>query len=241
MGLVRKTSEVVADDLERQISDGSLKSGDQLPTIDQLAIQYGVGKSTIREAISQLKARGLVQPRQGEGTFVTPNANDALQHANHALGNIPLALTGNPEELIQLLQVRRLIEGGCVVAAAESADETDMLRMANIVHKMQDAVDNEEMSRLYDIQFHMEIAKASRNPFLLKIMETISEALNQTIRDSRSLWLYRGQQQNHQLYLDHRSIYEAIHDRDAALAKQRIEAHLDNVSAALKEYLNASI
>ena len=238
MGLVRKTSEVVADDLQRQISDGSLKSGDRLPTIDQLAIQYGVGKSTIREAISQLKARGLVQPRQGEGTFVTQSADFALQSANHALGNIPL-LTGNPEELIQLLQVRRLIEGGCAAAAAESGTEDDMLRMANIIHKMEDAMDNEEMSRLYDIQFHMAIAKASGNPFLLKIMETISEALNQTIRDSRSLWLYRGQQQTRQLYMDHLGIYQAIRDRDDVRAKERIEDHLDNVSAALREYLSS--
>ncbi|QSO51033.1 FadR family transcriptional regulator [Alicyclobacillus curvatus] len=230
MSLTRKTSEIVADDLEKQIEEKSLEPGDRLPTIDQLAIQYGVGKSTIREALSQLKARGLIQPRQGEGTFVS-------QDAQGALANIPLRLSGDVGELMQLLHVRRLIEGGCAATAAQEADDQDLLRLQNILKKMEAAVDNEELSRLYDIQFHMGIAQASKNPFLLRIMETMSDAMNATIRDSRWLWLYKGQQQTRQLYLDHLSIYEAIANRDAALAQRRIEAHLDNVTEALREYL----
>lgn len=229
MSLSRRTSEIVADDLQKQIKEGSLKPGDRLPTIDQLAVQYGVGKSTIREALSQLKARGLIQPRQGEGTFVK-------QDATGAFSNIPLTLTGNPEELVQLMEVRRLIEGGCASAAAKEADEQDLLKLFNIIKKMEAAVDNEELSRLYDIQFHMGIAQASKNPFLVKIMETMSDAMNATIRDSRSLWMYESQQQNTQLYLDHKSIYEAIAAHNPDLAQQRIEAHLDNVVAALREY-----
>ncbi|QSO47631.1 FadR/GntR family transcriptional regulator [Alicyclobacillus mengziensis] len=230
MSLTRKTSEIVADDLEQQIREKSLQPGDRLPTIDQLAIQYGVGKSTIREALSQLKARGLIQPRQGEGTFVS-------QDAKGALSNIPLSLSGDPGELIQLLNVRRLIEGGCAATAATEADEQNLLRLQNILKKMEAAVDNEELSRLYDIQFHMAIAEASKNPFLVRIMETMSDAMNATIRDSRSLWLYKSQQQNRQLYLHHLSIYEAIRLHDKELAQQRIEAHLDDVTEALREYL----
>lgn len=229
MSLVRKTSEIVADDLEKQIKEGSLKPGDRIPTIDQLAVQYGVGKSTVREALSQLKARGFIQPRQGEGTFVK-------QDAKGALSNIPLPLSGDPEALVQLLEVRQLIEGGCAAAAAKHADEQDLLRLFNILKKMEAAIDNEELSRLYDIQFHMGIAQASKNPFLVKIMETMSEAMNATIRDSRSLWMYESQQQNMQLYLDHKSIYDAISESNSELAQLRISAHLDNVVAALKEY-----
>lgn len=233
MGLVRKSFEVVADDLTKRIENHLLKPGDRLPTIDQLSQDFGVGKSTIREALSQLKARGLIESKQGEGTFVMANAKAALS-------KIPTIVSGNPKELFQLLEARQLIESGCIQKAASARDEADLLRLSDLLDKMKQALDNEELSRLYDIQFHMSLAAATKNPFLTQIMDSMSDALNHTIRDSRSLWLYRGQNQTKDLYEDHLSIFQAVKTQDASLAKQRIDAHLEHVRQALSEYVSSS-
>ncbi len=79
VGLIKKSYQVVAEELLKMIENGLLKPGDRIPTIDSLAEQYGVGKSTIREALSQLKARGLIEARQGEGTYVKMTASEALR------------------------------------------------------------------------------------------------------------------------------------------------------------------
>ena len=71
MNLNRKNVEIIADELERQIEKGILKPGEKLESIEKLAERYRVGRSTIREALSRLKAKGMVEARQGGGTYVT--------------------------------------------------------------------------------------------------------------------------------------------------------------------------
>lgn len=230
MPLVRKTFEVVADELLARIDQGLLSPGDRIPTIDHLAQEFGVGKSTIREALSQLKAKGLIEARQGEGTFIKKRPEDSLS-------NVPLTVASDPASLMQLLEARILIERGCVGIAARMRDEQDLQNFEEIIAHMQLAIDQEELSRHYDIAFHMMIAQATKNPYLEQIMQGMSEAMNLTIRDSRSLWLYRGASQTRDLFEEHRSIFEAIQAKNADLAQQRIVAHLDHVRQALLEQL----
>ncbi len=231
MSLLRKSFEVVADDLENRILQKTFKPGDRLPTIDQLAIQYGVGKSTIREALSQLKARGLILAKQGEGTFV----QDTLQST---FSNVPFQLREDPQELFQLLVVRRIVEGGCAEISAIYRDANDLLVLRQIIDHMGLATNNEELSRNYDIQFHHALAKASKNVFLMRMMDTISKTLDITIRDLRTLWLYRGENSTQNLYKEHLDIFLAVEDQDPHLAKMATETHLDHVRQALEAYLN---
>ncbi len=227
MSLIKKSYQVVADGLQKMIEEGILQPGARLKTIDKLAEQYGVGKSTIREALSQLKARGLIESRQGEGTFVKQDATDALKA-------LPALLISNREELTHLLQVRKIIESGCAELAALHHDEHDEKTLREILDNMMISRDNEEMGRIYDIQFHMAIAHATKNPFLRNIMESISEAMNQTIRDYRNLWLYSKDGSSTRLYQEHSEIFEAIRSRDPKKARRMTEKHLARVEKALE-------
>ncbi|WP_035101904.1 FadR/GntR family transcriptional regulator [Aneurinibacillus terranovensis] len=228
MSLLKKSYQVVAEDLEKMIHEGVLKPGMKIATIDRLAEQYGVGKSTIREALSQLKARGLVESRQGEGTYVQKSAQFALTSMH------PLII-GNREELTYLLQVRKIIETGCAELAAQQRDSSDLEKLEDILKKMSVSLENEEISRIYDIHFHMGIAAATKNPFLISMMEGISEAMNHTIRDTRNLWLYSKDESATRLYQEHYEIYAAIKERDAAKAKRLITKHLLRVEHALAD------
>lgn len=230
MSLMKKSYQIVAEDLQKLIEEGILTPGARLKTIDKLAEQYGVGKSTIREALSQLKARGLIESRQGEGTFVKNSAVTALQQ-------LPVLTVGNREELVHLLQVRKIIETGCAEIAAIAHDEQDEAELKEVLTNMAISGDNEEMSRIYDIQFHIAIAKASKNPFLKNMMDSISEVMNYTIRDSRNLWLYSKDGSANRLYQEHYEIFEAIRSRDPKKARRMLEKHLNRVEKALEANL----
>lgn len=231
MSLIKKSYEVIAEQIEKLIEDGTLEPGTRLPTIDRLAEQYNVGKSTVREALSQLKARGLIESRQGEGTYVEKSASAALKA-------IPPIIASNHEDLVKLMQVRQIVESGCAELAALNRDEDDLLRLSSIIANMEDALQDEERSRMYDIEFHIAIAYATKNHYLQNMMESISEALNLTIRDSRNLWIYQGEDKKDgttsRLYHEHYEIFKAIQNKDSHGARSLLTQHLVRVRQVLE-------
>lgn len=234
MSLLRKSFEIIASELENQIQTHILKPGDRLPTIDQLSLQFNVGKSTIREALSQLKARGFIVVKQGDGTFVQNDLEATFSDINYPL-------TKDPQELYQLLSVRRILEGGCAEIAATSRDEHDLEELHKIINQLKSAVNNEELGRIYDIQFHHTLAKASKNPFMLKLMDTIAETMNLTIRDLRSPWIYRGEKTIKALFQQHLDILLAVEKGEPHAARKAMEAHIDHLREALEEHLKTTI
>ncbi|WCK55111.1 FadR/GntR family transcriptional regulator [Aneurinibacillus sp. Ricciae_BoGa-3] len=226
MSLIKKSYEVVAEDLEKMIEEGIMNPGERIKTIDRLAEQYGVGKSTIREALSQLKARGLIESRQGEGTYVKRSAKVALT-------TLPPLIAGSAKELTYLLQVRKMIETGCAELAAQAREAEHLAQFEEILESMAVSIENEEMSRIYDIQFHRMIATSTGNPYLIKMMESLSDAMNHTIRDTRNLWLYSRHDSGVRLFQEHCEIYAAIKEQDGAKARDLVTHHLRRVEEAL--------
>lgn len=130
-----------------------------------------------------------------------------------------------------------MIEGGCAEIAALAHDGQDEATLRDILNNMAASGDNEEMARIYDIQFHMAIAQATKNPFLKNMMESISGVMNYTIRDSRNLWVYSKDGSPKRLYQEHLEIFEAILSRDTKKARRTMEKHLARVEKALEEHL----
>lgn len=226
MSLHKKNYEIITDELRRIIEAGLIKPGEKLDTIDQLAAQFRVGRSTVREALSQLKALGLVESRQGGGTYVKkpglePQAVlDSLQTSN--------------AELTEVLQVRKILEVGAAELAAKHRTEDDVEELGKIVEQMRDAVGNEEISQIYDTNFHLAIAKASGNKMLETMMTHIPTAIYRTIQDSRKLWLYSGKDTAGKLFEEHRKLFEAIRDGDPKAAAATMAKHLAQVESALR-------
>ncbi|MGG1516924.1 FadR/GntR family transcriptional regulator [Paenibacillus oryzisoli] len=226
MNLYKKNYEIIADELRRILEAGLIKPGEKLDSIDQLAAQYRVGRSTVREALSHLKALGLVESRQGGGTYVKkpgprPQAVlDSLQTSN--------------AELIEVLQVRKIIEVGAAELAANYRTEDDVKELGKIIEQMRNAVGNEDISQIYETNFHLAIAKASGNKMLESMMTHISSAIHRTIQDSRRLWLYSGKDTAGKLFEEHRRLFEAIRDRDPQAAAATMTRHLAQAESALQ-------
>lgn len=223
-----KGHEIVKRMILSQIEEGTLQPGERLPSVVDLATAYGVGRSTIREALSALKATGWIDVKHGGGTFVSKTL-PTLQ----ADMKDPFA---EADDLIELLEVRIWLESGAAVSAAERRTPQDLTTLQQIVHRMELALqqDDTALSEQADIDFHLAIANASHNQLLNSLMSSLSSKLTETIGKSRQLWFFEDKSSASQLLKEHQMIYEAIAEQDGKRASQLITAHLRKVRMVLK-------
>lgn len=227
----KKIYEVVTDELVQMISSGQLKPGDKLDSVEQLAENFQVGRSAIREALSALRVMGLVEMRQGEGTYIKEYNPSALSNA------IFTTMLMKEKDIQDLLEVRKILEIGAVRAAAINWKKDDLERILKALDDMRVAVGSETLGEQADLDFHIGIAKASHNALLEHMMVSVSEIMGNTMRETRRLWIYSKETTLERLYQEHIHIYEAIRDRDATKAEERMITHLVKVEDVLINYL----
>ncbi|MGG3283299.1 FadR/GntR family transcriptional regulator [Paenibacillus solani] len=228
----QKGHEIVGEHLLQQIREGQLEPGQKLPSVVELAEAYGVGRSTIREAVSALKAMGWVDVRQGGGTYV----KSVLPSEPRSGADL---LFQGAESLVELLEVRKVLESGAASLAAERRTEQDLERMRDALSLMEHGLnvnDTAEGERA-DVAFHMAIAAASGNSLLIQMMESLSDRLNASIQKSRELWFYKEQSTASRLLKEHQAIFAAIEQQDKELAGAGIAAHLTKVEQVLRAAL----
>lgn len=227
----KKLYEEVAESILELIKQGELRPGDKLSSVEQLSESFQVSRSAVREALSALRAMGILDIRQGEGTYIKEFQADML--------SLPVssAVLMGQNDLAHLLEIRRILEAGAAFAAAERRTETDLTAMKKALAEMKAGFGNEELGEQADFSFHLAIAVASQNPLLVSLMSSVSGIMVETMRETRQLWLYGKQVTVERLYRDHEGIYEAIEQKDAILAQKRILDHLGAVEEVLKEFI----
>jgi len=225
----KKIYEVVIDELLHMIRAGKLKQGEKLDSVQQLAENFQVGRSAIREALSALRVMGLVDMRQGEGTYVTEHNPAALSKAMFS------ALLMDEKDIRDLLEVRKILELGVVQSAAAYRTKSDLKDLKAALMAMKEAGD-EELGEKADLDFHMSLAHASQNQLLVHLMSNVSEIMVEAMRETRKLWLFSQHHTVEQLFLEHQEIYEAIKLRDGEAAQRCLLRHLEKVEMTLLNY-----
>ncbi|MEH7354753.1 FadR/GntR family transcriptional regulator [Neobacillus drentensis] len=226
----KKIYEEVAEAIYEMIRSGQLKPGDKLDSVQQLAENFQVGRSAIREALTSLRAMGLVEMKQGEGTYIREFEKDQIRFP------LSTAILMNKDDIAQLLEVRKIIESGTAAAAAKRRSDQHLSMMWAALEAMLDAKGDEELGEKADLQFHLALAEAAQNQLLMNLLNHVSDLMVETMRETRKFWLFSKQTTIEQLYKEHLDIYEAIKDQDEAAARNRMLIHLDNVSAILRKY-----
>jgi GntR family transcriptional repressor for pyruvate dehydrogenase complex len=221
----KKIYEQVAEHIKQMIEQGFLKPGDKLPPMNELAVQFGVSRATVREAFSSLVGMGLIDLRHGEGTFV-----QKIDVQTMVTEPMNAALLLGWSDLQQLMEVRRLLETGIVGWACERAAAEDLRAIADALTTMGRAEEHLEEQVSADLQFHMAIAQASGNDVLINLMNTLSEGIRSFLRN---VWAEDGQEQR--LLDEHRELYEAIAARDKQRATQLLLAHLERTEQFLQQ------
>jgi GntR family transcriptional regulator, transcriptional repressor for pyruvate dehydrogenase complex len=226
----KKLYEEVAEAIYELIRTGELKPGEKLDSVQQLAENFQVGRSAIREALTSLRAMGLVELRQGEGTFVSEFDTDQITFP------LSTAILMNKKDIIHLLEVRKIIEIGSVIAASRKRTEQQLNVLWDALKEMESASGNEELGEDADLKFHLALADAAQNPLLFSLLNHVSGLMKETMKETRRVWLFSKQTTMEQLYLEHLNIYEAVRDKDENNAGHYMLVHLQNVETILQKY-----
>ncbi|MCM3734795.1 FadR family transcriptional regulator [Bacillus cytotoxicus] len=205
------------------IKNGTLKPGDKLLPVHQLAEQFQVGRSAVREALSALRAMRLIEMKQGEGTYVKNFTPSALT------SSLSTTLLMKQEDIVNLFEVRKVLEVGVVGAAALKRTDENIHNMKRWLDEMQKGMGDEQAGEKADFHFHMAIAEASHNNILLELMNHVSEMIAEAIGETRRIVLYGEQTTAERLLEEHRKIYEAVLKNDVEAAQQAMQNHLTNV------------
>ena len=164
----------VAGRMEQQITRGAYKPGDQLPTEPELMQHFGVGRSSIREAVKILVNRGMVKVQQGVGMFIiTTEPKESL--SNKLMG----------AHYQDLNEVRLLLEVKIAEKAAIHRNAKDLSKMKAFLKDRARFAKEKNMEETIqaDINFHTAIAEASGNPILIDLYKTIATHMKQSFMD----------------------------------------------------------
>ncbi len=211
--------EQIVQQIEESILKGTLKEGDQLPAERELALQFGVSRTAVREAIKALHEKGLVDAYPGRGTFIANgNSNSMRQSLDRILKS------GTSDGAAHLVEIREILEPEIAALAAGRASEQDLATMREAVSVMDNARHDADAFIEADLDFHLSLAEAAANPFVLSLIDSIVGLL----REQRMRIFYvdggpeRGQ-------VHHKRILDAMERRDSRAAREAMQAHLRQV------------
>jgi len=223
----RNHYEHITEELKRLIADGELRPGDKLPSTKELSERFGVGRSTMREALSALKAMGLIDVRQGGASTVLAAPTPA------GLEGLRL----NRQTILDLLEARLPFEVTNAGLAARKRTDEDVAAFRAILAEMEASLGDEAEGERTDLAFHRQLAAATHNSVLLTLFEAVSSQMELAIRETRRAELYANRPVAGRLYQEHAAIYQAVSAGDAAGAEARMREHLQHVERIILKHL----
>jgi GntR family transcriptional regulator, transcriptional repressor for pyruvate dehydrogenase complex len=211
--------EQIVQQIEESVQNGALKVGDQLPAERELAGQFGVSRTAVREAVRALREKGLVEAFPGRGTFVTDGTSKGIrQFMDRMVRN------GQLEGFAFLVEVREILEPEIVALAAMRAEEQHLAEMREAVSIMDGARRDPEAFIEADLDFHLALAEAASNPLILSLIDSIVGLL----REQRmGIFCVDGGPERGQYH--HKRILEAVEHGDSPGAREAMRAHLEQV------------
>ncbi len=222
----KKISEEIMEQLARLIREGVWQAGAKLPSEKELEEMFGVSRTSVREALTGLAAIGAIEMRHGGGHFVRQMDFD------HYINPLTISLMAQRESILQLLELRRIIEVEAAALAAERARPEDLQRMEEALDAMEREVRADQVAHEWDFQFHMALVESTQNPLLVKVIHNVAglfaQAMEQTRQHTRSI---PGRPL--EVVREHRRIFLAIQAGDGKSASQCMQEHLDNVRKKL--------
>lgn len=217
-----RLSEQLADALAVSIREGQLPVGQRLPTEGMLVERFGVSRTVVREALSRLKMLGLIASRQGSGAFVM---------RREASTQAPLVLNpdGSIDAVVQMVELRRALEAESAALAATRRSKQDIQQIKATIQTLQRAVASGGDGVAEDVAFHIAIATAARNPFLLATLAYLNQFLLDATRVTRANEATHADFAQ-QVRDEHALIIQAIEAEDPIAARLAGATHMVNAA-----------
>ncbi|RVD61223.1 FadR family transcriptional regulator [Mesorhizobium sp. M2D.F.Ca.ET.185.01.1.1] len=210
-------STLVASSISREIAQGRLKPGDQLPTEQALATTFGVSRNVVREAIARLRSEGRIWSQQGRGAFVADAANATVL-------TIDYETLQRADSFRNLFELRGVLEVQIAALAASRRSDADIAAMEQALDGMRTAPYGSVAWLKNDLGFHRAVAEATQNPYMGQFLVFVSERVRESI-------LAAGNQQKSDDMArttlgEHERILAAIKAGDAKGASAAMTRHL---------------
>jgi len=229
-----RLADVVAREIEQRMLEGRLKPGDRLPSERDLSVQLGVSRASLREAIQKLAARGLLESRQGGGTFVTDRLDSSFGNPWEEI------LRDHPAVHEDMLEFRNMLEGRAAECAATRATATDRERVRQCLAALEDSFGGEDLDLQVDtdLAFHQAIAEASHNVIVGHLTASLLRLMRDNLRRNLSE-LMQVPAARDALLDQHRAVWRAIEQGDAGKALDAAANHIGYIRQNLTRILRS--
>jgi DNA-binding FadR family transcriptional regulator len=210
------TTSQVAHRLLDYVKSSDLGPGSKLPPERQLATELAVARSALREALAALDLLGVVESRQGSGTYISDEPSELLPEA------IEWGLMLGRQRTLDLAEARRHIEVDVAQLAAQRGSHEEIAALGDILSRMETARSDPDQVLEADVEFHLAIATMAKSSVLADILTSVRSLLR--------VWIRRGLTMESDPAADtleeHRAVYTAIASRDEAAAREAMTRHM---------------
>ncbi|SFE68769.1 FadR/GntR family transcriptional regulator [Succiniclasticum ruminis] len=208
------------------VMDGTIHKGDKIPSERELSEQLGIGRSTLREAIKVLVMLGLLEIRQGQGTYIS-EGNDGFYTAPLSWG-----LIIGFKSVSEIAEIRVILESEAARLATQRGGNQDMKQLDKIIANMHDAVEGNDVKAftVADVEFHMTIVQATGNAAIVQMLKTIRRLLE--------IWIEKVLVDKSSMLItlkEHEAVYEHMRLGDAEGACEAMRKHISAAGMRLKK------
>jgi len=219
-----KISEAVADQILKMIENNTLKVGDKLPTESELEVKLGVSRTAIREGMQRLKMINVLEVKPGRGTFISSRAKTNLLNFTN------LNLKYNKKTLLEILELRKMIELGNIELIFEKKNDEDLKEIKSCLEHHE-----KDIGSIFppegDLSFHAALARATHNSVLINFF---NEYLMTLILEGQVGFSFS--KKDYQKSLDiNKKIYESIVNNDKDTARKIMEEHFEWLADELSD------
>lgn len=200
-----------------QIVSGRLEEGEKLPTEKEISAMFGVSRPVVRDALNRLRADGLVQARQGSGTYVLRRPSDRLK---------TFANSADMAALLRCFEVRIPLEAAAAALAAERRTASQLARIEKIFDRMKGDVKTGHITIDNDLSFHAAIAEATGNEFFPGVLKHLHGSVAGFMDVSLNITRTGSRERIQEVLKEHTIILEAIQAREQDAAEVAMRFHL---------------
>ncbi|MCL1981384.1 MAG: FadR family transcriptional regulator [Proteobacteria bacterium] len=217
------TYRVLIERISEMIRSGELQPGGRLPPERKLAEMFGVSRSSLRQAFQALAERGIIESRQGDGTYLLPAIETPL--STDAIAD---AISEQSGLLREIVEFRQLIEPQIAALAARRISTEAVDRLKILVCDQQRALMVGRVAAGFDAEFHQVLAESADNRVMARVMSTIQSIVN----ESRSIWLQSNERRLTSME-GHLRIIDALEARDAEAAHAAMALHIAEIELSI--------
>lgn len=211
--------EKVVEKLKESISRGDILPGDPLPSERQLMDDFGVSRSSLREAFRVMELLGLIESVPGKGRFVRHPKSPAEDEKHIRLED---------SAVLELMEARRILDPAIAAESAMRATSSDLTRMLRVLTSTEKRLGDPNLRAQADFDFHLALAEATHNFVFVNITRMNFDLIMAT-HDK----IYYLLEDKDAFLLEHRSMYEAILDHNVDLARETAANHIDRIYKTL--------